>query len=378
MVRARMQERHAEQAKRRIEQEAAARGIVAPSTEETAAALRARLAGRAKQNGWPRRKGDLHIFLAFQLFEWLEALPAAFEPFGEVTVFDLASHGFDQGRADWWERRPIVNREMLAAFHEANARRPVDAVVGYLSGVNTDPATLARIARAGTAIFNFSYDEKLDMGNPLPDGSIRSPAALASVVDLNLTNDPAGALRYLLKGGLAHFHPEAADPRVHRPYDTPFRYDVTFVGQHYGFRPFFIERLQSLGINVTAFGRNWPNGPLALEEMVEMYSLSRINLGFGGIGHSNRLMCLKGRDFEVPMSGGLFLTQHNPELELVFDVGREIMTYTGEADCAVKIRTLLADEAKAAAIRKAGRERCLRDHTYEARWTKVFQMAGVL
>ncbi len=271
-----------------------------------------------------------------------------------------------------------MNSAMLEAFHEANRERPVDAVVGYLSGQNTAPETLKSMAQAGAAIFNFSYDDKLDYDELQPGGTIRGPAALAAVVDLNLISDPGSRLKYALHGGLAHFHPEAADPSVHRPYDVPFRYDVTFVGAHYGFRPYFIEHLRRQGINVTAFGRGWPDGAVPLERMVEMYSLSRINLGFGGVGHSRRLMCLKGRDFEVPMSGGLYLTQHNPELELVFDVGREIVTYTDEADCADKIRGLLKDEARAAAIRKAGRERCLRDHTYEARWTKVFELAGIL
>ena len=146
----------------------------------------------------------------------------------------------------------------------------------------------------------------------------------------------------------------------------------------YGARPGFIKRLRATGIEVAAFGRGWPTGTLTLDQMVEMFSQSRINLGFGGIGHSLKLMCLKGRDFEIPMAGGLYLTQHNPELDLVFDVGNEIVTYTDVEDCAARIKALLADDARSAAIRKAGRARCLADHSYEARWTKVFELAGVL
>jgi spore maturation protein CgeB len=207
----------------------------------------------------------MQIFLAFGRSVWEVVLPEAFKPFGDVTVFDWASWGFGPNRPDWWERRPVINREMLAAFHETHSRRPVDAVVGYLSGFVVDPSVLAQMARAGAAIFNFSYDEKLGIGSPLPDGTILGPAALASVVDLNLTNEPGPALKYTLRGGLAHFHPEAADSLVHRPYDVPFRYDVTFIGARYGFRPYFIQRLRNMGINVTAFGRDWPNGPLPLE-----------------------------------------------------------------------------------------------------------------
>ena len=66
-------------------------------------------------------------------------------------------------------------------------------------------------------------------------------------------------------------------------------------------------------------------------------------------------MCLKGRDFEVPMSGGLYLTQHNPELELVYKIGQEILTYHDVDDCAATIRAIVTDLDRAASIRQAGR-----------------------
>lgn len=271
-----------------------------------------------------------------------------------------------------------MNAAMRAAFDAANARRPVDAVVGYVSRYNTMPETLEHMAAAGAAIFNFSYDDKLDEGISLPDGSPMGPAGLAAQVDLNLTSDPTAHLKYALHGGLSYFHPEAADPQIHRPYDVPFDYDVTFVGAKYGMRPHFIDKLRKKGINVVAMGRGWPDGALPLDQMVEIYSRSRINLGFGGIGHSQKLMCLKGRDFEVVMSGGLYLTQSNPELSLVFDVGREIMTYTDISDCVEKIQKILGDPVMAENIRKDGRDRCLKDHSYGARWSSVFAYCGLL
>ena len=174
------------------------------------------------------------------------------------------------------------------------------------------------------------------------------------------------------------FWPEAAHPDWHRPYDVPFEYDVSFVGGRYGWRPRFISKLIKLGIDVERFGPGWDNGALSDEEMIKLYSRSRINLGFGGVAHSRKLTCLKGRDFEVPMSGGLYLTQDNPELSLVYDVGKEIVTYKDEEDCARVIRELLDDPERAAAIRQAGRQRCLKDHTYKARWTEVLRLSGLM
>ncbi len=352
-------------------------GIVRPEASNLEEHLGRRLAGRAMSR-WPKPKGQLHIFLAYYVSSWEAILPKALAPFGEVTAFNWREHGFNDRADDWLNHRERMNELMLQAFHSAHAAEPVDAVVGYLSGNNTAPETLQTMSREGAAIFNFCWDDKLFFPGEIVGGRYNSSAAIAHAVDLNLTNAPESVIKYAVHGGLAMFWPEAAHPEVHRPYDVPFEFDVSFVGACYGWRPRFIGRLRRRGIKVECFGKGWPNGPLSGEEMVRLYSRSRINLGFAGIGHSRRLMCLKGRDFEVPMSGGLYLTQDNPELKRVYDIGREIITFRDEEDCAQKLRSLLDDPARAAAIREAGRARALKEHTYERRWEQVFQLAGLL
>lgn len=347
------------------------------SVQQLAEQLRLRLAERAKKR-WPKAKGQLHIFLAYYVSSWEAILPKALAPFGKVTAFNWREHGFNDRARDWLDHRDRMNEAMLQAFRAANAAEPVDAVVGYLSGNNTSPVALEAMAREGAAIFNFCWDDKLFFPGKMVGGRYNSPAAIAHAVDLNLTNAPESVVKYAVHGGLAMFWPEAAHPDVHRPYDVPFEFDVSFVGACYGWRPRFIEYLRRRGIKVECFGNGWPNGPLSDEEMVRLYSRSRINLGFSGIGHSRRLMCLKNRDFEVVLSGGLYLTQDNPELKLVFEVCREIVTFKDEADCAQKIRLLLEDPSRAAQVRSSGRIRAVRDHTYEVRWTQALRIACLL
>jgi spore maturation protein CgeB len=120
------------------------------------------------------------------------------------------------------------------------------------------------------------------------------------------------------------------------------------------------------------------NGPLSNEEMVKLYSLSWINLAFGAVGHSKKLMCLKDRDFEVPMSGALYLTQDNPEGSLVYEVGKEVVTYQDVRDCDEKIKYLLDRPGEAAKMRKTGHERALKDHTWERSFERIFKMVGLL
>jgi spore maturation protein CgeB len=372
-----LQERKANAALEQYRRTAREKGIEAPAGGALRQALAKRIAERRRGRA-AKRMGEMHIFLAYYVSNWEAVLPMALAPFGQLTAFEWRSRGFNDNAPDWLEKRDAMNRAMLEAFHAANRERPVDAVVGYLSGANTSPQTLQEMARAGAVIFNFCWDDKLWFPGFMLGGRLNGPAAIAHAVDLNLTNAPDSVIKYAVEGGLAMFWPEAAHPDVHKPYDTPFDFDVSFVGACYGWRPKFIGRLRKMGVKVECFGRGWPNGPISDQEMVRLYSRSRINLGFAGVGHSRRLMCLKGRDFEVPMSGGLYLTQDNPELTLVFDIGREIVTYRDEADCAAKIKALLADPEKAAAIRKAGRERSLREHTYVARWKQAFELAGLL
>ena len=78
------------------------------------------------------------------------------------------------------------------------------------------------------------------------------------------------------------------------------------------------------------------------------------------------------------MSGGLYLTQDNPELSLVYEVGKEIVTYLDVKDCAEKIKYLLDHPEEAAKIRKTGRERALKDHTWERHFEQIFKMVGLL
>ena len=352
------------------------RGLGIPRGIELIGALSERLASREI---YPVRKlkGDLHIFLAFGLNNWESVLPLALTPFGKVTTFSWQAKGFFDYREDWQKWKDNLNAQMLNAFKKAYTEQPVDIMVGYLSDFNTKKETLLEIGKNGVIIFNMNWDDKLYFAGNV-NGQPRSVKGIVSGVDLNLTNAPDSCIKYFVEGGLAMFWPEAAHPDIHKPYDVPYEFDVSFVGGRYGWRPKFIAELQKMGIKVSTFGNGWENGPLSDGEMVELYSRSRINLGFAAIGHSKRLICLKGRDFEVPMSGGLYLTQDNPELSLVYYVGKEIVTCRDEKDCAEKIRYFLNHPEEAARIKEAGRKRALRDHTWKKRFEDIFKIAGFI
>lgn len=372
-----VEDRQGARTARRYERAGARAGLTALTDAAVEVAVRQRLLARGVQPK-PRKKGELHVFLAYAHVNWESVLPVALAPYGRVTTFEWRSRGYDERAPGWLERRDAMNAEMLAAFEQAHLEQPVDAFIGYLSGRNTSRRTVEAIARAGAVVFNFSWDDRLNFPGATLGGRHTSPAEIAGAVDLNLTNAPDSFLRYAVHGGLALFWPLAGEASIHRPLPRDFEFDVSFVGQRYGARPLFLERLRRRGIEVATFGEGWPGQRLSQDEMVALYSRSRVNLGFAGIHYCRRLMNLKGRDFEVPLSGGLYLTEEHPALHRVFDVGREILSYRDVRDCATTIRWLLEHPDEAARIRAAGYERARRDHTWAARFDAIFRLAGIL
>jgi hypothetical protein len=195
---------------------------------------------------------------------------------------------------------------------------------------------------------------------------------------LSWTSTEDALKKYCVEGATPLYLPEGANPEIHRPYDSEKAIPVSFVGQCYGNRPALIARLREAGIHVEAYGHGWPQGPLATEDMVRLYSKSRINLGFGGVIGCSVAYCLMGRDFEIRMSGGLYLTEYHPELERVYEMGKEIVSYTDFEDLVEKIRYLLDNPAAAERIREQGFARARRDHSWEMRFERVFDIIGLI
>jgi glycosyltransferase involved in cell wall biosynthesis len=221
----------------------------------------------------------------------------------------------------------------------------------------------------------------------------------------------------------------------------PFEFDVTFVGQAYGDRPAYIKFLLDQGIDVRVWGWGWRKfsseakasgqpgllrqvlragqllmtksgrqalrqylsrklqvnlmgalsyaslpssirgGVLSDLELVQMFSRSKINLGFSSCGSTHetgeRILQVRLRDFEVPMSGGFYMVEYMEELEEFFDIGKEIICYTDKEDLAEKIKYYLKHDDERERIREAGYERCLRDHTWHKRFQKAFREMGL-
>jgi hypothetical protein len=351
-----------------------ARGLTIPDD----AAIREALKGRFPDLR-PKPQGTLSIIALYHHYNWEDrALKPALEKFGTVRHYDWFGD-FDHSRPDWRRTgKGAMNRDLRERVGRwAGEERP-DAIFTYLSGELVAPETIRALRAFGVPMIHLSLNDKEGFIGKVRGGLAFGSRDICSLFDLCWTSTADALEKYRVEGALPLYQPEGANPEVHRPRDLEKAFDVSFVGQRYGNRPEIVRRLGEAGISVAAFGPGWPGGPLSTEEMVRTYSRSRINLGFGGVDGYAGAYCLKGRDFEIPMSGGLYLTEHHPELERVYALGKEIVTYRDFADLVAKVRHLLSHPEEAEAIRRAGFERARRDHTWESRFARVFNLLGLL
>jgi spore maturation protein CgeB len=121
-------------------------------------------------------------------------------------------------------------------------------------------------------------------------------------------------------------------------------------------------------------------GILSDADLVATFSRARINLGFSAVDedpNGERIVQIRLRDFEIPLSGGFYLSEYQPEIEEFFEVGKEIACYESIRELPDRIAYYLSHEDEREAIAAAGRQRCLAEHTWHHRFEAVFAQMGL-
>ena len=174
-----------------------------------------------------------------------------------------------------------------------------------------------------------------------------------------------------------------------------------------------VDAVRQRGIKIECWGARWGNGRLSQEDMIRMFSRSKINLNFSSsssvvnwksiakiflnrrvdasfslngpremVAHASVLLSperlqIKGRNFEVPGSGGFLLTSMVEHLDEYFEPGSELATFDSVDELIEKIQFYATHDTEREQIRKAGYDRALRDHTYENRFRDIFRTLGL-
>lgn len=354
------------------------RGLVVPNEISLVNTLAERLAKRGIKPV-DLKKGEIHAFYCGGLDIWEEHNSlAAVKIFGPVSEFHVRQRGYRPYTPHWLNDRKRFNLELLEHIKAVHQHKPIHVFFTCVTGYTFFAETIEAINRLGIITCGYHMDDRLYFRGRKFGGLYAGPAPIAASFDLCLTNSMASCIKYVVEGGRPLFWPAGANPEIFKPLNLTREFEVSFVGSSYGQRAAWIQWLQKKGINVAAFGSGWPSGGISTQEMVEVYARSHICLGFSGIGYSMREFCLKGRDFEVPMSGTVYLTCEQPDLNLVYKVDQEVLAYDSREQCLEQIRRLLKDPGQCEQIRKAARARSLREHTWEQRFDMLFHIIGVM
>lgn len=305
----------------------------------------------------------------------------ALEKMGNLTYFTQADGSYGQNYTGPLKDRARANGirlwEMVQQLSAGG--NPPDILIAQTWGSLIDGPVLSKIRNAyGTVIINISMDDRHQYRGAKINGSWSGTAALIPHIDLALTTAPECTEWYMKEDCPALFFPEASDPDIFYPMpELAKTHDICFVGGCYGIRKKIVKAIEASGVKVAAYGNGWKNGRIAIEEVPKLFVQSRIVLGIGTIGYCTDFYSLKMRDFDVPMSGSLYLTHHNSDLENLFVIGKEIETYRTPKECVEKVVYYLSHPDEAEAIARAGRLRAEKEHTLEKRFNELFEILGL-
>lgn len=328
-----------------------------------------------------------------------------------------ANPAYEEDRA-WQEiYRPKLEEALLCQIRDTHKKLGVDLFFSYFWDAHVTPGTIQEIRKMGIPTLNF-----------FSNGSFQlyMVEKIAPAYDYNIMTESFRIDDYKRIGARPIYIPFAANPDFYRPHDLPRDIDISFLGQCYGDRVDFVHRIWSAGLKIEVFGPQWcerahkentlkkrmgriepfrtfrkalrecrgkvfkerkpvPPGiahpPIDDEAMIRLFSQSKINLGFSTCGDtdaaSERIVQIRLRDVEVPMSGGFYLVERFDELATMFEYGKEIEGYSSADELLDKCRYYLKHEAERECIRKAGYERALRDHTWTRRFVYIFDQMGL-
>jgi len=307
-------------------------------------------------------------------------------------------------------QRPLTSEQLIEQVKRAHKTQPLDLFFSYFYSANVLPETIREISRLGIPTVNWYCNGSYQM-NLVEE--------IAPAFEYCLVPEKFRLEDYRKLGATPIYCQEAAHPGVYKSYDLPREYDVTFVGQAYGTRIGFISRLIKNQIPTRVWGpgwleqsRNYPRWrqlagkvkrrllgesepdvfehvesrycgePLSDEELVRMYSRSKISLGFSSVARiaedpAAQIRQVRLRDFEATMSGAFYLVEQFDELDEFFRPGEEIATFRNGEELVEKSRYYLKKDSERERIRLAGMKRSREEHTWHERFKMVFREMGL-
>ena len=329
-----------------------------------------------------------HSFEYENFFKTFRAMPG-------VTVIE---HPFDRILEVGKKR---FNEELF----ELVSREKPDLLFAFMYTDELDPATLARIkdetSTKSVAWFADDYWRFFNYSKHWPPYFSYVVTTYSRAVDWYRR---AGFENVLLSQW-------GCNTETYRPLDAPKDIDVSFVGQKKSGREAVIGELRRAGINVECFGFGWPNGKVSQDEMLKIFSRSKICLNLTDrkslwdpsvlariflrksitrvvpdfhlidnlrawrhfpITHTH------ARPFELAGCGAFVISGWSHDIEKYYTAGKEMVFYHSIPELVDKIKYYLPRDKEREVIAQAGYSRTIKEHTYKSRFKKIFTEIGLV
>jgi len=151
--------------------------------------------------------------------------------------------------------------------------------------------------------------------------------------------------------------------------------NVSFIGMNYGYRKSIVDMIDKVGIPVECWGHGWER-KIPSADIPQVLWRSWISLNMS-MSSQNQTLQIKARNFEVPASRSLLVTEYAPCLEEYFKPNVEAVFWTQADECIEKVQWYLTNKDALDKVAQAGYERSLADHSYDNRWAGVFKAVGL-
>lgn len=277
--------------------------------------------------------------------------------------------------------------ETLSTFLlESVTERPIDILI-CMAQAPTSPQLLLELRRRGIITVLWFVEDYL---------RFTYWKEIAQCFDYIFTIQKGECIEQLRKAGAGevHYLPTACHPVVHAPvvlteeerqrWGSP----LSFVGAGYYNRQQMFASLSHYPLKI--WGTEWPTGRpfdrlvqesgrrLKPEEYVKIFNATDININLHSSSERDGVDptgdFVNPRTFELSAAGAFQLVDERSLLADCFVPGEEIITFSSESELRQKIDYYLEHPEEREAIANRGRERALRDHTYEKRLEQMLSI----
>lgn len=182
-----------------------------------------------------------------------------------------------------------------------------------------------------------------------------------------------------------HYLAECCDPSLHRPEHGEQVASIAVVGNMYATRVHLLNKLHADGIPLTLYGgvssdflKGTPLDALHTKKYLrgtEKAQVFRNSTAVLNNMHPGEIEGVNARLFEATGSGAVVVSEFKAELPRLFEIGREVLTFSAYEDLRETLMELLSVGGIAREIGDAASERSHTDHTYEVRLRTLLEVA---